>query len=126
MTNDSLKSRPQLFVGAGPSMQDRDNSSMQWGDPGDIPTSSSSSQPIPGMKSLFKMYGEVAVRKAAQTPLIDADSSEKGEEAVPAEFLLRGDNEFDEVLDDDGAGADADFIALDPGQIYSKRKQNLT
>ncbi|KAK5976047.1 hypothetical protein GCK32_010068 [Trichostrongylus colubriformis] len=123
MTNDSLKSRPQLFVGAGPSMQDRESSSMQWGDPGDIPSSTSSSQCIPGMKSLFKMYGEVALRKAAQTPLIDADevATEKGEEAVPAPFLSR-DEEFEEVDDD---APDADFIALDPGQLYSKRKQTL-
>uniref|UniRef100_A0A7I4YWN4 Ubiquitin-like domain-containing protein n=1 Tax=Haemonchus contortus TaxID=6289 RepID=A0A7I4YWN4_HAECO len=89
MTNDSLKSRPQLFVGAGPSTQDRGSTSMQWGDPGDIPSSSSDSQPIPGMKSLFKMYGEVAVRKAAQTPLIDGAVAEETEADKSGQYLNR-------------------------------------
>nr|CDJ83264.1 Protein Y39B6A.43, isoform b [Haemonchus contortus] len=122
MTNDSLKSRPQLFVGAGPSTQDRGSTSMQWGDPGDIPSSSSDSQPIPGMKSLFKMYGEVAVRKAAQTPLIDGAVAEETEADKSGQYLNR-DNNYEEILENNAP--DEEFVALDPDQIYSKRKQTL-
>ncbi|VDP04882.1 unnamed protein product [Heligmosomoides polygyrus] len=65
MTNDSLRCRPQMFVGSGGKSQDRDRDTraLQWGDSGDIPGTSSGSQRVPGMKSMFKMYGEVALRK---------------------------------------------------------------
>ncbi|KAL6741470.1 hypothetical protein Aduo_014721 [Ancylostoma duodenale] len=121
-TNDFLRSRPQLFVGTGQSVNNRDSSSLQWGDPGEIPSTSSGSQTVPGMKSLFKMYSEVAIRKAARTELLrpEDDGDERGEEAVLAPYS-DGDNVFETPLDDEAV--DTDFFALGPGQIYSKRKQ---
>ncbi|RCN28891.1 hypothetical protein ANCCAN_25361 [Ancylostoma caninum] len=121
-TNDFLRSRPQLFVGTGQSINNRESSSLQWGDPGEIPSTSSGSQTVPGMKSLFKMYSEVAIRKAARTELLrpEDDGDERGEEVVLAPYS-DGENAFETPLDDEGV--DTDFFALDPGQIYSKRKQ---
>ncbi|ETN68618.1 hypothetical protein NECAME_15728 [Necator americanus] len=121
-TSDFLRSRPQLFVGTGQSISARECSSLQWGDPGDFPGSSTGSQTVPGMKSLFKMYGEVAVRKAAHADLLrcDYEMTEGGEDSISASYP--GAEHVLEVPLDDESG-NSDFFALDPGQIYSKRKQ---
>ncbi|WKY13201.1 hypothetical protein Q1695_004199 [Nippostrongylus brasiliensis] len=124
MTNDSLRGRPQLFVGSGTSIQNREASAMQWGDPGEIPGTSSDSQRMPGMKSIFKMYGEAAVRKASQAVLMDtADGRpQKNDDKPPSYEYDIGEDGFDPLVEE---AVESDFVGLDPGQIYSKRKQVL-
>ncbi|KAJ1360104.1 hypothetical protein KIN20_019000 [Parelaphostrongylus tenuis] len=117
LTTESLRSRPQHFVGSRNSAHFRNGDSSQWEDPSDIPSTSSASQRMPGMKPLFKMYGEAALRKAEQADLLHVDdSAQKGEEALfaplPCKEAL--------VIDEEAAGSD--FIALGADHFYSKRK----
>uniref|UniRef100_A0A1I7XKP7 Uncharacterized protein n=1 Tax=Heterorhabditis bacteriophora TaxID=37862 RepID=A0A1I7XKP7_HETBA len=62
LTNENLRSRPQMFVGAGKTVIDRSKQASQWGDPGDMP-GTSSGDGAPGMKSLFRLYADAALRK---------------------------------------------------------------